>query len=172
MRMPSAVTTAPERARCSASPRTAASTSSGQTRRPARGSRAIRSVSSTPVSSALEGGPLAVFRRRAALGALELDHHPTQQRVELFLLGNAQGGGDKRFLASLDADRLLVDALPVRGQFDQDSAPVVGIRQPPQETCLLEALEPVRHRSARELHHPSELAGRTAVDLPLSAEQA
>src|SRR5207244_8196221 len=73
--------------------------------------------------------------------------------------------------AALDADRLLVDALPVRGQLDQDPPAVVGIRQPPQETCLLEAVEPVRHRAARKLHDPAEPAGRTAVDLPFSGEQ-
>src|SRR6266566_3190186 len=166
MPTPCAVTTEPERVRRCGLPPTASSTSFERTRKPERASHAIRSVSSTP-----EGGLLAVFGRRAALGALELDHHPAQQRVELFLLGDGQCGGDKCFLASLDADRLLPDALAVRGQLHQDPAPVVRIRRPPQETCLLEAVEPVRHRAARKLHDPAEPAGRAAVDLPFSGEQ-
>src|SRR5438874_5740940 len=132
-----------------------------------------RGLSRQGLSPRRDGATLrAVFGRGAALGPLELEHQLAQEPVQLLLLSLAQRRGEECFLASLDADRLLVDALAGRGQLDQDPAPVVRIGKPAEETGFLQEVEPVRDRTARELHQPRQPARRAPVDLRLPVEQA
>src|SRR5205823_14862540 len=78
----------------------------------------------------------------------------------------------ERFLPPLDADRLLVDAFALGGELDQDPAAIVRVGEAADQAGVLEAVEPVRHRAARELHQPREPAGRAAVDLLFAGRQA
>src|SRR3954454_15495859 len=167
MRKPSTATTGSSRSRRSAWPPTAGSTNSARARKPARAWLA------TPcVENASGGPPSAVRGRRAILGALELEHDPAKQAVQLFLLRLGQRRCEELLLASLDVDRALVDALPLVRQLDQDPTAVIGVRQAAKEAGRLEPVETIRHRTARELHQLGEFARRAAKAFPFSRQQA
>jgi hypothetical protein len=104
------------------------------------------------------------------LAPLELAHQPAQERVQLLLLLRAQRGGDQRFLLCLRADRVLPCASAGVGQLDEHAAPVVRVGDAPYEPGLLQPVEPVRHRAARELGPSGELARRLAVRRPVQLE--
>src|SRR4249919_3593251 len=87
--------------------------------------------------------------RAALLAALELEHQPPEQRVQLALLVLGERGGDERLLGRLGADRVLPGLAAGIGQLDENAAAVVGVRDASHEPGLLEPVDPVRHRAAR-----------------------
>src|SRR5262249_9034620 len=71
-----------------------------------------------------------------------------------------------------DADRLLVEALALGSQLDEDPAAVGRVRQTAEQAGPLHTVESVRHRPARELHRAGELPWGAAIRLFLPVQEA
>src|SRR5581483_10154012 len=97
-------------------------------------------------------GPLL---RRALL---EREHHAPEERLELALLLLGERLAEQRLLLGLDADRRVVETAPLRRQPDEHGAPVGRLAAPLDQARLLELVEAVRHRAAREVGDARELA--------------
>jgi hypothetical protein len=97
------------------------------------------------------------------LAALELEHHPPQELVELSPFPVGERGRHERLLGRLRADGVLPRSTAAIGHLHQDAATVVRVRDAADEAGLLEPVEPVRHRTARELGPLGELPRRAPV---------
>src|SRR5439155_19325989 len=118
--------------------------------------RAMGSACRGARSAWLGAGPLAT---------LELQHQAPEEVVELLLLAVVEGGRDELLLLRLYADGPLVRLAALLGHLHEDAASVVRVRSAADKPRLLEAVDAVRHRPARELHVLAELAGCAAEGL-------
>ena len=100
------------------------------------------------------------------LAPLELAHQPAQELVQLLLFLHAQRRRHERLLLGLRAHRLLPGGAARIGELDEDAAAVVGVGQAPHEPGLLQPVEPVRHRSAREIGPLGQLPDGLAMRRP------
>src|SRR5205085_10106226 len=103
----------------------------------------------------------------------ELQHQPPGEVVELLLLSLAEGGGDELLFLRLHADGPSVGLTALLGHLDQDAPAVVRVGSAADESRLLEPVDAVRHRSARELHvlaEPPRCAAERLAGLGEAAE--
>src|SRR6187402_552683 len=104
--------------------------------------------------------------------ALELEHEAAQERVQLLFLPLAQRSGDQCLLGSLGARRLDPRLLAGLRDLDDDASAVVRIREALDEPGLLQTVQAIRHRTARELGALGELPRRSAERRPRATQDA
>src|SRR4029450_13025056 len=106
-----------------------------------------------------------------SLALLERTHHASEERVELHSLALVQSGGDQQLLLRLDPDRLLPELLALLGRLDEPAPPVLRITDASHQPGFLELVEAARHRAARQVGEPCELAGGPPVRLAGPAQR-